>query len=382
MESPFFDREPKPKAASFQGRLQLQDYMFSAATASAPHGEGAAGTPATAASPGLPTSSSAPLRRSPRKSTPLGPVPSPSRVTKYRNAAGRNNSTITTTIRPAASTPEPSQQSPPPPVSGVLSPKPSSPGSDSDDLALVPANSTTTPAGNAKPKRKRKATGYAPPSTYAHLPPLTDILAPGLLVLFVGLNPGLRTAALGHAYAHPSNLFWKLLRSSGITPRLCSPTEDRDLPRLYGLGNTNIVARPSRNGAELSKAEMDEGVEVLEDKVRGCRPEVVCIVGKGIWESIWRVRRGRGIRKEEFRYGWQDEGENMGVVVAAAAAAEGEEAAGDGASPAAWAGARVFVATSTSGLAATLRPAEKERIWRELGEWCERRRAERATQAP
>ncbi|KAK2024260.1 DNA glycosylase, partial [Colletotrichum zoysiae] len=369
MESPFFDREPKPPAASFQGRLQLQDYMFGAVTASAPPGGGAAGTPATAASQGLRSPYPTPLRRSSRKSAPLGPVSSPNRVTKHRNAAGRNNNnnnnnTAATAIKRAASTPESSQKTPSPPAPGALLPKPESPGTDSVDLALVPEN-TTPPAGNAKPKRKRKAAGYAPPSTYAHLPHLTDILAPGLLVLFVGLNPGLRTAALGHAYAHPSNLFWKLLHSSGITPRLCAPTEDRDLPRLYGLGNTNIVARPSRNGAELSKAEMDEGVGVLEDKVRECRPEVVCIVGKGIWESIWRVRRGRGIRKEEFRYGWQDEGENMGAVVAD----KGEETA--------WAGARVFVATSTSGLAATLRPAEKEKIWKELGEWCERRRAER-----
>ncbi|GKT64607.1 mismatch-specific thymine-DNA glycosylate [Colletotrichum tofieldiae] len=362
MESPFFDQEPLPKAASFQGRLQLQKYMFRP-TASAPPGGAAVGAPATAASPSLQPPSPTPLRRSPRKATPLGPVPSPNRVTKQRTAAGSSSRSS----KPAASTPE--SQTPSPSASGVLSPKHEFPDPDSADLALVPAN-TTTPARNAKPKRKRKAAGYAPPSTYAHLPPLTDILAPDLLVLFVGLNPGLRTAALGHAYAHPSNLFWKLLHSSGITPRLCSPTEDRDLPRLYGLGNTNIVSRPSRNGAELSKAEMDEGVDVLEEKTRGCRPEVVCIVGKGIWESIWRVRRGRGIRKEEFRYGWQDEGENMGVVV------KGEEG-GDDAPREAWAGAKVFVATSTSGLAATLRPAEKERIWRELGEWCERRRAER-----
>ncbi|KAK1964248.1 DNA glycosylase [Colletotrichum sublineola] len=377
MESPFFDQEPKSQVASFQGRLQLQNYMFNAATASSLPGGGAAGTPATSTSPGLPSPSPTSLRRSPRKPTPLGPLPSPNRVTKYRNAAGRNNNSNnnndTTAITAAATklttlTSESSQKTPSLPAPGALSPKIESPGLDSIDLALVPAN-TTPPAGNAKTKRRRKTAGYAPPSTYAHLPPLTDILAPGLLVLFVGLNPGLRTAALGHAYAHPSNLFWKLLHSSGITPRLCAPTEDRDLPRLYGLGNTNIVARPSRNGAELSKAEMDEGVEVLEDKVRECRPEVVCIVGKGIWESIWRVRRGRGIRKEEFRYGWQDERENMGIVVA------------DSASPTAWAGARVFVATSTSGLAATLRPAEKERIWKELGEWCERRRAERDTEA-
>ena len=183
-----------------------------------------------------------------------------------------------------------------------------------------------------------------------------------LLVLFVGLNPGITTAQTGYAYAHPSNLFWKLLHSSGVTPRLVPPHEDKRMPSEYSLGLTNIVARPSRNGAELSKAEMDAGVEVLGEKAKACKAEVVCFVGKSIWESVWRVRKGRGIKKEEFKYGWQDEGENYPP--------EGD-----------WAGAKVFVASSTSGLAATLSPAEKEAIWRELGVWVERRRAERAAEA-
>ncbi|KAK1547288.1 mismatch-specific thymine-DNA glycosylate [Colletotrichum paranaense] len=361
MESPFFDAEPQPKAASFKGRLQMQDFIFT------PTGEPPSTSNAsTITANNVPTSPSnsprRPLRRSPRKQTPLGPVPSPNRVTK-QTAGGRTKSpaleSASTSISLKVEEAEQDLQD----ISNEPSPKP---------------ESTAKP--KPKPKRKRKAAGgYAPPSTYAHLPHLTDILAPDLLVLFVGLNPGLRTAAIGHVYAHPSNLFWKLLFSSGITPRLCAPTEDRDLPALYGLGNTNIVARPSRNGAELSKAEMDEGVGALEEKVRGCRPEVVCIVGKSIWESIWRVRHGRGIKKEEFRYGWQDENENMGVVV------KGERdqgIEGDGVEAfEAWVGAKVFVATSTSGLAASLRPAEKERIWRELGVWCERRRAEREAKA-
>jgi mismatch-specific thymine-DNA glycosylase len=221
-------------------------------------------------------------------------------------------------------------------------------------------SSTTSPSPK---KRKQVPSSYAPPSTYAHLSVLPDVIAEDLLILFVGLNPGVQTARSGHAYAHPSNLFWKLLYSSGITPVPCKPTEDRTLPERFSLGNTNIVARPSRNGAELSKAEMDEGVEVLEEKARRWRPEVVCVVGKSIWESIWRVRKGKGIKKTEFSYGWQDEAENMGVI-------RGDDGEAFG-------GARVFVATSTSGLAATLRPEEKERIWKELGDWCVKRRRER-----
>ncbi|KFA65509.1 hypothetical protein S40285_03230 [Stachybotrys chlorohalonatus IBT 40285] len=215
----------------------------------------------------------------------------------------------------------------------------------------------------AKKKRSRASSGYAPPSTYAHLSLLPDAVAPNLLVFFIGLNPGIQTARTGHAYAHPSNLFWKLLHSSGVTPRLCRADEDRQMPELYSLGLTNIVARPSRNGAELSRQEMDEGVAALEEKARRWRPETMCVVGKSIWESIWRVRHGGKPVGAAFKYGWQDESENMGVV------------------PGDWSGARVFVASSTSGLAATLSPAEKQRIWNELGVWVKTRRAEREKEA-
>lgn len=130
------------------------------------------------------------------------------------------------------------------------------------------------------------------------------------------------------------------------------------MPELYKLGLTNIVARPSRNGAELSKQEMDDGVSILDGKARRWRPESICVVGKSIWESIWRVRHGRAVGKD-FKYGWQDESENMGAV-------EGE-----------WAGARIFVGTSTSGLAASLSPTQKQEVWSELGAWVMMRRAER-----
>lgn len=212
-------------------------------------------------------------------------------------------------------------------------------------------------------KRKNVPSSYAPPSTYAHLAHLPDSILENLIVLFVGLNPGVETARSGHAYAHPSNLFWKLLYSSGVTPRPCRPEEDRDLPQLYKLGFTNIVSRPSRNGAELSKQEMDDGVAALHEKARKWRPEAMCIVGKSIWESIWRVRHGRPVGKA-FKYGWQDESENMGIIT------------GDNG----WKGARVFVASSTSGLAATLSPAQKLEIWKELGSWVSKRREEQQQQ--
>ncbi|KAF8865417.1 DNA glycosylase, partial [Acephala macrosclerotiorum] len=241
-------------------------------------------------------------------------------------------------------------------------PRFSTPDTTNSPLLKPKRKSSTHLTPSPSPKKKsRSPSGYAPPEVYAHLPELQDVLAPNLICIFIGLNPGVETARQGHAYAHPSNLFWKLLHSSGCTTRRCAPEEDGDLPRLFSLGNTNIVARPTRNGSELSKGEMDASVHVLEEKIRKYKPESVCIVGKSIWESVWRVKRGRKIKKEEFKYGWQDEEENMGNIE------EGEK----------WEGAKVFVACSTSGLAATLLPAEKERIWRELGVWVEQRRSER-----
>ena len=233
--------------------------------------------------------------------------------------------------------------------------------------------------------------GYAPPDTYSHLPPLPDTLIPNLLCAFVGLNPGVQTATKGHPYAHPSNLYWTLLHTSGLTPdRRLAPSEYVILPEKYSLGNTNIVSRATRDGSQLSKEEMVAGAGVLDEKIRQWKPEVVCLVGKSIWEAVWKWKHGRGIKKGEFKYGFQDEGENMGKNKKAKdkngvffgkgkgthAAGEDEKDHGQG-DVDRWEGARVFVATSTSGLAASLSLREKEEIWAELGGWVKRRREER-----
>ncbi|KAF2868620.1 uracil-DNA glycosylase-like protein [Massariosphaeria phaeospora] len=225
----------------------------------------------------------------------------------------------------------------------------------------------TETAVSPRPKKKRKASKYAEPSKYSHLSPLVDILQPNLICVFVGTNPGVQTATKGHAYAHPSNHFWKLLHSSGLTDRRLKPEEDRSLPALYCMGNTNIVERPSKDAAELSKEELAAGTASLDAKFLQYKPEAVCIVGKGIWESIWRYRYGKNPKKAEFKYGWQDEKHNMGKG--------GDDVVDENGNP--WNGSRVFVTTSTSGLAASLKPAEKEAIWRPFGEWVQKRRDER-----
>jgi G:T/U-mismatch repair DNA glycosylase len=210
-------------------------------------------------------------------------------------------------------------------------------------------------------RRKPSSKGHTSLDKYASHPNnLRDSIPPNLYLIFIGVNPGLTTALTGHAYAHPSNLFWRLLYSSGITPILHKPSDTYKLPSLYNIGNTNIVSRATKDASELSKEEMNAGVAILEQKISKSRPEAVCLVGKSIWEAIWRVKKGRAIRKEEFKYGWQAETHNMGIV-------KGNNA---------WGGARVFVGTTTSGLAASMRKDEKERIWRELGVWVEAKRKE------
>lgn len=231
--------------------------------------------------------------------------------------------------------------------------------------------SLASPRENSSDKKPRRSKGYAPPCTYDHLPALPDTIIPNLICLFVGLNPGIQTATKGHPYAHPSNLYWGLLYSSGLTPdRRLAPAEYVTLPERYALGNTNIVGRATRDGAELSKEEMVAGARVLDDKVRRWRPKAVCLVGKSIWEAVWKWKYGRALKPKEFRYGFQDAQHNMGR-------SGGLGGGGGGWGSEGWGGARVFVASSTSGLAASLSLKEKEEIWAQLGAWVNGRREER-----
>lgn len=107
---------------------------------------------------------------------------------------------------------------------------------------------------------------------------LPDVFAEGLDVLFVGINPSLYSAAVGHHFARPGNRFWPALHRAGMTPRLLHASEDRDLPQ-YGGGLTNLVARPTAKASELSAAELREGGDILRAVVQRDRPRAVAVVG-------------------------------------------------------------------------------------------------------
>jgi double-stranded uracil-DNA glycosylase len=130
--------------------------------------------------------------------------------------------------------------------------------------------------------------------------PLPDIVAPGLKVLFCGINPGLRSAELGHNFARPGNRFWPALYGSGFTPRQLRPQEDVDLPR-YGLGITNLVARPTAAAAELSAEELRAGAVELEALVAEIHPRVLAMVGLGAWRTAFRRPKAQiGLQEERL----------------------------------------------------------------------------------
>ena len=114
---------------------------------------------------------------------------------------------------------------------------------------------------------------------------LTDRIQPGVRVLFVGINPGVRSAQTGHHFAGPSNRFWKLLFASGLVPEPVTWMDDDRLPE-FGFGITNLVARPSPGIDDLTPSEYVAGWKILERKIRKFRPEVVALVGVTLYRAI------------------------------------------------------------------------------------------------
>ena len=118
-------------------------------------------------------------------------------------------------------------------------------------------------------------------------PVLGPILGPGLRVLFVGINPSLRSMEVGHHFARPGNRFWPTLHAAGFTPRRLRPDEDAELPS-FGIGVTNIAARGTRAADELSLDELRAGALELERTVAEHRPGLVAIVGLTAYRAAFR----------------------------------------------------------------------------------------------
>jgi TDG/mug DNA glycosylase family protein len=159
---------------------------------------------------------------------------------------------------------------------------------------------------------------------------LPEVLRDGLDVVFVGINPGLYSAAVGHHFARPGNRFWKVLHGSGFTERVLSPFEDRTLLDR-GLGLTNLVDRATAGASELSRDELRGGAQGLRRKALRYRPRFVAVLGMGA-----------------YRVGFERRGAPLGTQ---------DEALGP---------ARVWVLPNPSGLNARFQLPELTKAFREL----------------
>ena len=161
---------------------------------------------------------------------------------------------------------------------------------------------------------------------------IPDVIAPGLDVLFCGINPGLYTAAVGHHFGRPGNRFWPVLHRAGFTPRLFDPSEQRALLPL-GYGITNIVARATAAADELEDEELVAGARTLERKVRRYEPRTLAVVGIQAYRTAFaRPRAKLGLQEETI------------------------------------AATRIWVLPNPSGLNAHYRPDELVALFRELRE--------------
>ncbi len=123
-----------------------------------------------------------------------------------------------------------------------------------------------------------------PAAQWDHLR-LRDRIRPGLRVLFVGINPGVRSAITGHHFAGYSNRFWKLLFESKLVPQPITYIDDARLPE-FGFGITNLIARPTPGIDDLAPLEYVEGWKALDRKIRRHKPKVVALVGVTLYRAI------------------------------------------------------------------------------------------------
>jgi double-stranded uracil-DNA glycosylase len=159
---------------------------------------------------------------------------------------------------------------------------------------------------------------------------MTDVIGPGLKVLFCGINPSLYSAAVGHHFARPGNRFWPTLHAAGFTDRLFNAFEDSKLlDRGYGI--TNVVERATASAAELSPEEYVKGGSRLEAKVRRYGPRVVAVLGVGAYRAAFG-KKDASVGRQEERLG----------------------------------GALVWVLPNPSGLNAHYRLADLARVYQEL----------------
>jgi TDG/mug DNA glycosylase family protein len=141
----------------------------------------------------------------------------------------------------------------------------------------------------AAPLRRRPLTSVVP-----------DVLAPGLRVVFCGINPGRVSAAAAAHFANPRNDFWRLLHESGFTPRQLAPDEQFEALR-FGVGLTNAALRTTRGSGDLRSGDFAGAAERLSRLASELRPGWIAFVGKEAYRGAFRERPALG--EQERRLG-------------------------------------------------------------------------------
>lgn len=131
---------------------------------------------------------------------------------------------------------------------------------------------------------------------------LPDVIGDGLRVLLCGINPSCYSAAAGHHFARPGNRFWPALHLAGLTPRRLAPDEDAEVT-AWGLGLTNLVARPTVAAAELTPDELRAGAARLAGTVARHRPERLVFLGLGAYRRAFDRPRATTGRQDDDRHG-------------------------------------------------------------------------------
>ena len=127
------------------------------------------------------------------------------------------------------------------------------------------------------------------------LPTLPDLLVPGLDLVFVGINPGERSAARGHYYGHPGNAFWRTLSASPLVARAVTCEDDATLadstPRI---GFTDVVKRVLTDSTGITAAELAASAPAFRTRIHEAAPRAVCFTSTRAFEAIypraWRAR--------------------------------------------------------------------------------------------
>ena len=159
--------------------------------------------------------------------------------------------------------------------------------------ARLDSASPKRPDGRPPPRLGPRMT---PPRTPSAVP---DVLAPGLDVVFCGINPGRFSDAAQAHFANPRNDFWRLLHDAGFTPRLYAPTEQFELPAL-GVGITNAAFRTTPGSGDLRKADFAGAAERLDRIAHELRPRAIGFVGKEAYRGVFGERPELGLQSRRL----------------------------------------------------------------------------------